>query len=92
MKKFSLIAISALMVLSFAGCGTTSNNLAGTRRTDGTYYTSGTSTYWDGYGVNTGRTVGDDLAEVGHDLKNAAVDTKNGVERAVTGHTGSLAN
>ena len=55
MKKNTMAVLAAVMVFSFAGCGNDStNNLGGApRRSPDDVY--GSSIYWDGYGINTGR-------------------------------------
>lgn len=55
MKKQTVAILAAAMVFTFAGCGKNSaNNLGGTTKVnpDDVY---GSNIYWDGYGINTGR-------------------------------------
>lgn len=69
MAKAGLFAAAAAVAVFFGGCGKTSNNLGGA--TDwyndsvygsGTYgegsYVGGGTAYWDGYGINGGRSMG----------------------------------
>jgi len=94
MKMTAVIAVGAVMILSFGGCGSTTNHLGNTRDANdrGIYYTSGNAAYWDGYGVNNGRGIGDDLRNVGEDMKNSAIHATDNIERSVTGRTATLAN
>ena len=96
MRKMRILAVMAVTMMLFGGCGTTANNLGGA--TDGyndavygNYYQNGYGNsenggpaYWDGYGVNDGRTMGStdrtsygmrkDVRDVGDRVERAAED------------------
>lgn len=98
MKKSCFIAIAAIMMLAFGGCGTSANNLGGA--TDGYGYDNNSYGYnnYDGYNTGTYNTSGGaaywdgygvnsgrpltDDTSVGSTLGNDARDLGNGVAHA----------
>ncbi|MFV0314945.1 MAG: hypothetical protein ACK5I7_07550 [Anaerotignum sp.] len=104
MKKIGLLAMVTTFMLALGGCGTSANNLSGATDdydngytngyndnsyNDGTYTSSGGAAYWDGYGVNNGRSMTED---VGNGVKDAGRDIANSVESAFDGNTAKVAS
>lgn len=53
---------------------------------------SGGAAYWDGYGINNGRPITNDLKKAGRAVERTGDDMAKGINRALTGNTSTVTN